>query len=158
MFGLRKMTRAVRDAVFEWFAGLLIGFLPLFGHLSMGFILDDKAADAGNWSVDILFVAITTSGTSIVSVVMRVMKGSLPKECLSTGIGVLLTMSVIMLMLSGAVYGAVASGHANSYSLFLAFVFLVGSAISSLYVELGLANARQRGVVETTGATRVTGT
>jgi len=46
---------------------------------------------------------------------------------------------MILFLLAGMLYGVVASGHAREISIWPAVIFLLGSAIVSLYFELALA-------------------
>lgn len=136
----------VRDAFLEWVAGIILGALPLGGHAVVAAVLPESA-DKASWAIDILFVAISASGTSVLSAVMRLIKRVLPQEAFGVGIGLMLVFNVVLVVLEAAMYGAVASGLSRPNTVGYALGFLAASALCSVLVELVIANRTPLSVI-----------
>jgi hypothetical protein len=138
------MKPEVRAAFFEWIAGLIIGVTPLLAHGLLHIFADPAHGWDDTWAGDVLFVSITTSGLSAVTVFTRVAKGALTVSLLGSSACVLMAVTMVLFLFAGMLYGVVASGHAREITIWPAIVFLAGSAIVSLYFELTLAAASAR--------------
>ena len=133
------MSSVVKDAFADWLSNLLIGMTPLIAHALLHTFVDPASAWEDNWSGDILFVAITTSGISVVTVFGRLLKtDSAPLGAMAR---VLMAITAVLFLCSGMLYGTVASGHSKN-TIAISIAFLLGSALVSLYFEMAIANAR----------------
>jgi hypothetical protein len=129
----------VRDAFFEWLTAIAIGVIPLLAHLLMHYAGPPSNGPEGAWTVDVLFVAITTSGTSAVSVFTRFAKGKMKDFRLGPTSIFLMTLTILFLVMSGMLYGTVARGQVSPYAPQFAWGLLVGAALASFAFEMGLA-------------------
>ena len=119
---------------------MIIGAIP-FGAHAVAFWsnapLPGKDAD---WLSDVLFIVISTSGASSVSVVNRLLSGKIKPSALASSAGVLSAATVALLVLAATLYGSAAVGHARPMAIWEAWGLLVGSLITSIYFELTLAD------------------
>lgn len=130
------MTPAVRGALVEWLSGLIVGLIPLFAHGLCYGILDTPAA-AGDWSIDLVFIAITTSGLSVVGVFARLIKGTASLSG-RTHLIIIMALTVLIVISAAVVYGGVASGHAHNPLTYTIWI-LISSIVASMYFELAMA-------------------
>jgi hypothetical protein len=135
------MKPEVRAAFFEWVAGLIIGVTPLLAHGILHVFADPAHQWEDSWAGDVLFVSITTSGLSAVTVFTRLAKGVLTVPLLGPSSCVIMAVTLVLFLLAGMLYGVVASGHAREITIWPAVVFLLCSGTASLYFELTLAAA-----------------
>lgn len=134
------MTPAVKSAVAEWVSSLAIGCIPLAAH-GLCSLVGDPATSPGEWSTDLLYIAITNSGLSATTVFTRTSKG---RRSLSVGAYVLMAATILLLVIAAIVYGLRASGHAQQMNMTLvAAPILFGSALVSMYFEVVLALSYQ---------------
>lgn len=133
------MSPAVKEAFCDWLASLLIGLTPLIAHALLHAFVEPSVAWEDNWSADILFVAITNSGVSVVTVFGRILKPD--RIPLSSTARVLMAVTAVLFLCSGILYGAVASGHSKN-TIYISIAFLIGSGLTSMYFEMALANAK----------------
>ncbi len=133
------MTSEVKAAFFDWLAGLLIGVTPLLAHAILHIFADPAHQWEDSWAADTLFVSITTSGLSAVTVFSRLSRGALTFANLEPSSCVIMAVTMILFLFAGMLYGVVASGHARDISIWPALIFLLGSVVVSLYFELALA-------------------
>ena len=133
------MQPKVKAAVYEWLAGIIIGVIPLGAHAVAYWSNTPLAGKDADWLSDILFVVISTSGASSVSVVNRLLNGKIKPSALASSAGVLSAATVALLVLAATLYGSAAVGHARPMAIWEAFGLLVGSLITSIYFELTLA-------------------
>lgn len=132
------MTPEVKDALYEWFAGVAIGLTPLVAHLIAQVAMTASSKLEGSWAVDWVFLAIATSATSIVSVVTKFRKGT-PNLVGGRSAPALIAVTILFLVASGVLYSLVATGLANGSSVYLAAGLFIGGAFVSLYFEFTLA-------------------
>ncbi|MBK3404164.1 hypothetical protein H0176_22155 [Methylorubrum populi] len=135
------MKPQVQDALFEWLAGLVIGVTPLLAHAILHGFVDPTQKWEDSWSGDILFVCITTSGLSAVTVFTRLAKGTLKNLSLNSTSYLMMSLTLLLFLFAGMLYGIVASGHARDFTIWAAIFFLFCSATVSLYFEMTLASA-----------------
>ena len=131
--------------VFDWSAGLLIGLIPLLSHALVHFAGRNGSDRPEAWIVDLLFVAITTSGLSAVTLFGRLIKGSVAVSHLKPHSLTLMALNMVAFLLSGVLFGQVSSGAAAGLGLGLPVAFLVMATASSLYFEILIAIEVQRG-------------
>ncbi len=130
------MQPEIKAACWEWSSGLIIGLTPLLAHAILHMIADPATNWSDNWTADILFVSITNSGLSAVTVFSRSIKGALR---LSPFCYALMALTLILFLFSGMMYGVVAIGHAKDLTIWPAIAVLFGSAIVSLIFEIAIA-------------------
>jgi hypothetical protein len=133
------MEPAVRAAFASWASGLIIGLMPLAAHLALHTFATPVKEWDDNWSADVLFICITTSGLSVVSTFARMNEGSVRRATLSLLAGPLLAVTLGCFLFAGLLYGMTVSGRANDWTFTGAMFLLVASAVSSLYFDLSLA-------------------
>ena len=133
------MQPKVQAAFYDWLAGVIIGAIPLGAHAVAYWSTTLSPGKDADWVSDILFIVISTSGTSSVSVVNRLLNGKLKPSTLDRSAGALSAATVVLLVLAATLYGSAAVGHARPLAIREAFALLVGSLITSIYSELTLA-------------------
>lgn len=133
------MKPEVTAAVCEWLSGLIIGFTPLLAHAMLHAFADPAHQWDDTWAGDILFVSITNSGLSVVTVFTRLAKGILQLNQLGAHSFIMMALSMVIFLFAGMFYGLVASGHAREMTIFPSVAILVGSTFVSLYFEMILA-------------------
>jgi hypothetical protein len=130
------MQPEIKAATFEWFSSLLIGTTPLAAHFILHIIADPTVNWADSWTGETLFVSITNSGLSAVTVFSRVTKGALK---ISGSCNVIMAFTLILFLFSGMMYGVVAIGHAKDMTIWPAVALLLASAVVSLVFEIAIA-------------------
>ena len=132
------MEPEVKDAVSEWSASFIVGCIPLAAHTIYA-LLGEPGSSKSTWSIEILFIAITISGLSVVTTFIRIIKGT---GSLSgrRGAYVLMALTVLVLLAAAIVYGiAVSSPDERPKFIYAGLALLVFSATISMYFELALA-------------------
>lgn len=131
------MKPEVQDALWAWIAGAVIGALPLIAHLvaKVGF-LPAAEANGGNWVVDILFMTLSISGMSLVSVLARPHSSEIVRGRAGPA---LTAMLVTSLVIAAMLYGAEAAGMGRDYALYVALGLLIGTAAVALFFDLTVA-------------------
>lgn len=131
------MQPEVSRAFGEWVTGLMIGAIPLFAH-ACAFVTMEPAASnhvVGGWAMDVLFIGITLTSTSLVTLVRRS-----PEQAIrGRAVPVLTAVAIVFLVLASILYAGVVTGHARGNPLNLAIGLAIGAAFVSIYLELGLA-------------------
>jgi hypothetical protein len=134
------MQSKVRGAFYAWLAAVIIGIIPLVAHaIAIGSSVP-AAGTRADWTADLLFIVIATSGTSSVSVVTRLLKGEVNPERLDMSASVLSAVTVLILVGAATLYGSAAVGHARSWASWEALGLLACSLLTSIYYELMLAS------------------
>ena len=133
------MNTKTSIALFEWSAGLLIGVIPLLCHSLVTFAGGSNTEASDAWTVDLLFVAITTSGLCAISLFTRLAKGAITTDHLKPHSMFLMALNMVAFLLSGVLFGQVSSGVMHGKGLALPIVFLVLATASSLYFEILIA-------------------
>lgn len=133
------MKPHVTAAIWEWSAGLLIGLTPLLAHALLHAFATPAQQWQDSWTGDLLFVSITNSGLSAVSVFTRLIKGKIKIRKLTPPTFTLMAMTLILFLFSGILYGLVASGHAVEATIWPALTILAASVGFSLMFEIALA-------------------
>lgn len=131
------MQPQVSDAFGEWFTGLMIGAIPLFAHLCAYVTMEPAASNhvVGGWAMDVLFIGITLTSTSLVNLVRKA-----PEQALrGRAVPVLTAVVIVFLVLASILYAGVVTGHARGNPLNLAIGLAIGAGFVSIYLELGLA-------------------
>lgn len=134
------MWRRFWHAFGVWLAGGLIGAIPLLAHLVAYSLASNNSDLASGWTADVIFIAITIAGTSVLQTVVRL---SGPLKRLETGVLPLVftAVSVVTLAIAALVYGSYAPGAINdpAKGLFAACMTLAGAIGASLATELVLS-------------------
>lgn len=133
----------------EWFATLVMGFLPMIGKLLMEFVLGP--ANSGeqvvstsrqpvDWAPEFLFAGIAVSGACIVGGYAKLSKGVFDGIKLSSSLTLGIAVVLLGLAACGMVYGAVASGHALPVTAGLAVALWVFATAGAFVIDMSLAN------------------
>ena len=133
------MQPKVQAAFYEWLAGVIIGAIPLGAHAVAFWSNVPLPGKDADWVSDVLFIVISTSGASSVSVVNRLLNGKIRPSALASSAGVLSAATVAVLVLAATLYGSAAVGNARPMAIWEAWGLLVGSLITSIYFEMTLA-------------------
>ena len=131
------MKSAVSQSFGEWFTGLLIGAIPLFAHIGAYITMEPAPENhvVGGWAMDVLFIGITLTATSLVSLVRKAPDQAVRGRAVPT----LTAVAATFLVLSSIQYAGVVTGHARGNPINLAIGLLIGSAFASIYLELSVA-------------------
>jgi hypothetical protein len=121
-------------ALYGWAAGLLVSLTPILCHLTIS--AGSGAGHGANWTVDLLFVAITTSGLSMVNLVTRLAGGILRPEDIQPHGSFLVILNAVTFLLAGVLFGWVSTQPASPHGLLLPLLFLVFAVVGSLYFEI----------------------
>ncbi len=89
-------------ALIECSATLLVTVVPILCHSVKGWIGNEPQ---GSWAVEVLMVAIATSGLSTVTLVARLAKGEMSQAGLRPWGVLLLALSLVAFLMSGVLYG-----------------------------------------------------
>lgn len=127
------------EAFCDWIAGLVIGLMPLLAHLILHFGAKPTPDWDDNWSADLLFISITNSGLCGVTVFARIIGGTVKLENMKPRIRLVWAGTLACFCLASLLYGAAVTGKGSDYTIILAGVFLIASAVCSLNFELTLA-------------------
>lgn len=125
------------EAFWGWVAGMVIGALPLIAHCVMEYATTaGDPAETGNFVVEVLFWSISAAGTSLTTMFAR--PGGV--DMLRGRAGPLLAgLLMVAVVVAALLYGAEVSGLSAPYALAMAWGLFVGTAIVSLFFDLGLA-------------------
>jgi hypothetical protein len=134
------MNKEVAAAIWEWFASLIIGVMPLLMHAVLHLLAKPAANWEDSWAGD-MFVTISNSGLSVVTVFARAQKKLIGAGRGSSNVN--MAASLALFVVAGALYGLVATGHSSDHTIFAAIIILLGSAFTSLYFEIILAGVQQ---------------
>jgi hypothetical protein len=127
------------EAWCDWVAGLTIGLMPLLAHLILHFGAKTAPGWDDNWSADLLFISISNSGLSAITVFARLIGGSYRLDAMRPRIRVVWSLTLVCFCLASLLYGAAVTGNGSAYTSAIAIAFLIASAICSLNFELALA-------------------
>lgn len=130
------MHPKLSSTIFEWSAGLLIGLIPILCHFLLSMAGGATHEWQGAWTVDVLFVAITTSGLSVVTLFTRLAKGAVTSRQLKPHSMFFLALNMVAFLLSGVFFGEVSTGTAPAVGWTVAMAFLIFATASSLYFEI----------------------
>ena len=128
-----------KEAWCDWFAGLVIGLMPLLAHTVLHFGAKPTPDWDDNWSADLLFISISNSGLSAITVFARLIGGSVRLETMKPAIRIVWALTLVCFCLASLLYGAAVSGKGSAHTSTIAVIFLIASAICSLNFELALA-------------------
>jgi hypothetical protein len=134
------MRPEVKAAFCDWLATVIVGLIPLVCHGALWLVAEPIAGFDDNWLIDVLFICISTSGLSVVTVFTRMRADAIRNIDAVTG--VLMAVTIVLLVLSAMFYGMSASGHFHRGNLWACLILLIACTISSLYFELAIANAK----------------
>lgn len=118
--------------------------MPLLAHVLLYFAAKPSPEWNDNWAADLLFISISNSGLSAISVFARIGGGSYSFEKMSQGNKIVWALTLVCFCLASLLYGAAVTGKANDHASWFAIAFLVFSAFCSLNFELALAANQQR--------------
>lgn len=127
------------EAWCDWIGSLIIGLMPLLAHIALHFGAKTTLDWDDNWSADLLFISISNSGLSAVTVFARIIGGSVRIERINPRMRIVWALTLVCFCLASLIYGAVVSGKGSDYTILIAILFLVASGICSLNFELALA-------------------
>ena len=142
------MSKAIWEAIWEWIPGVVAGGLPM-----MVFIVCDVLAvsngsqhtDNGNaFAAHMLILAIANSSVSAVTSFSRLVRGRVP-NFLRDGRGPVLMIILILVILAyvTALYALLEGGTGGELMYRLALGGLVGSLLTSLYMEFTIARLHE---------------
>ena len=131
-----------REAWCDWIAGLVIGLMPLLAHAILHFGAKPTPDWDDNWSADLLFISISNSGLSAVTVFARLIGGTVPLGEMKPRIRVVWALTLACFCLASLLYGAAVTGKGSEHTNLIAVLFLITSAVCSLNFELALAASR----------------
>jgi hypothetical protein len=134
------MKPEVKAAFYDWLATVIIGLIPILCHGALWLFADPIPGFSDNWLIDVLFICISTSGLSVVTVFTRMRADGIKN--LDAASGTLMAVTVVLLVFSAMFYGMSASGHFHRGNLSACLILLGACTISSLYFELAIANAK----------------
>jgi len=123
----------------DWLAGLLIGLLPLLAHGLLHVAAKPDPNWDDNWSADVLFISISNSGMSAVTVFTRAVGGLKTMTDMKPAMSIFWAMTLVCFCLSGMLYGASVTGNGSADMIIVAVVFLIGSAGCSYNFEMAMA-------------------
>ena len=133
------MKPHVTAAIWEWTAGLLIGLTPLLAHALLHAFATPARQWEDSWTGDLLFVSITNSGLSAVTVFTRVAKGLFKIKNIKPQTFGLMALTMLLFLFSGMLYGIAASGHARDVIIWPAIAILGASLTLLLLFEVALS-------------------
>lgn len=134
------MKTCLARSMCEWLAGLLIAWAPIACHMLVAGLTDERE-QAGAWAIDLILVALTTSGLTVVTLITRVAKGVVLIDRIPAHCFVVLACNLLGFLFSGVLYGEVMT-HPSSAGGQLAALLLLGVTAASLYFEIVLVVAR----------------
>jgi hypothetical protein len=131
------MTPQVKDAIEQWLGTLIIGFAPLGAHaFSAGHIdLNLRWGVDPHWVAEIIIIAMTTSGLTFVSFLIKALKRSSRAPTMGS-VFLMVALAVACLIWSAAYYGHLASSEAPEPNLLKAGVLLLWAIAVSIYLEV----------------------
>lgn len=133
------MTQETKTALCEWISGLIVGLMPLFAHALLHFCAKADPHWDDNWTLDVLFIAISTSGLSAVTIFSRAIKGTFQFSSINAPLGIFMALTIALFFAAGILYGASASGQGVPVTAAASYVLLTASMICSVYFEFTLA-------------------
>lgn len=125
----------------DWAAGLIIGLMPLAAHVLLHIAAKPTPDWDDNWSADLLFISISNSGLSAITVFARLIGGTIKLDRMSPRMRIVWALTLACFCLASLLYGAAVTGRGSDYTAFIAVLFLIFSAVCSLNFELALAAA-----------------
>ena len=136
-YRMKAMKPEIKAASFEWLCGMCIGMIPLLMHAFLHAFVEPLQDWPDDWRGETLFVSITNTGLSLIGYVL---KGPSNKS----GYYILIMLvTLLTLLFSSALYGAVSAGVAKKEAIFAAVCFLVVSIITSLYLTIANATPKE---------------
>lgn len=128
------MAKGLDRAIYEWGAGVAIAWSPIACHILVASV-SHKPGTMESWAIDLVLVALTTAGLSVVTLLTRVARGvvsldKLPPHCI-----VISALNLVAFLLAGVVYGEVMT-HPELASIAYPVGLLVATTAMSLYFEI----------------------
>ena len=137
MAGTSNRAGAGASAFVEWFAGVVVGALPLAAHALARAI--SNRAEVSRWQDlcgEILFVVIVTCGTIMMSVTVdMVRRGGAFSPHFGARCMLLTVANLLFLVAAALIYGFVAADAASRAAINWAVSLLVGSVCVSRLFE-----------------------
>lgn len=127
------MSKCLDRAIYEWGAGVAIAWSPIACHLLVASV-SDKTATTESWAIDLVLVALTTAGLSVVTLLSRVARGVIALDRLPPHCIVVSALNLVAFLLAGVVYGEVMT-HPELAGIIFPVSLLVGTTAMSLYFE-----------------------
>jgi len=127
------MNKKVDRTIYEWAAGAAIAWSPLACHLLVSTVSGNKSS-LESWAIDFVLVTLTTAGLSIVTLLIRIMRGNLAFDKLPPFCLVISALNLLAFLLAGVLYGEVMT-HPEFAGIVLPVGLLVGTTGMSLYFE-----------------------
>lgn len=125
----------------DWAAGLIIGLMPLAAHVLLHVAAKPTPDWDDNWSADLLFISISNSGLSAITVFARLIGGTYRLDRMTPRMRIVWALTLACFCLASLLYGAAVTGRGTQYTSITALLFLVFSAICSLNFELALTSS-----------------
>jgi hypothetical protein len=121
-------------AIYEWGAGAAIAWSPIACHLLVASV-SDRPTPTDSWAIDLVLVALTTAGLSVVTLLARLTRGAIVLERIPAHCFIVVAINLMAFLASGIVYGA-AMTHPQNASITLPVALLVCVTGLALYFEV----------------------
>lgn len=121
-------------AIYEWVAGAAIAWSPIACHLLVASV-SERPTPIDSWAIDLVLVALTTAGLSVVTLLARVTRGAVVLERIPAHCFVIVAANLIGFVGAGIIYGE-AMTHPQTASITLPVALLVGVTGCALYFEI----------------------
>lgn len=128
------MRNGFDRAICEWGAGVAIAWSPIACHLLVASI-SNKTSTTESWAVDLVIVALTTAGLSVVTLLTRIARGEVAPSKLPPLCIVMSALNLLAFLLAGVLYGEVMT-HPELASTVLPAGLLIITTAMSLYFEV----------------------
>lgn len=127
------MAKGLDRAIYEWGAGVAIAWSPIACHLLVSSV-SSKTSTMESWAIDLILVALTTAGLSVVTLLTRVARGVIALDRLPPHCIVVSALNLVAFLLAGVIYGEVMT-HPEFAGIMFPVALLVGTTAMSLYFE-----------------------
>jgi hypothetical protein len=121
-------------AIYEWIAGVSIAWSPIACHLLIA-TASGRATPPNAWAIDLLLVALTTAGLSVVTLLTRAARGIVVLERIPAYCFIFFALNLIGFLFAGVLYGEVMT-HPEIASVKVPAALLVSVTGFSLFFEI----------------------
>jgi hypothetical protein len=129
-------------AIYEWAAGVSIAWSPIGCHLLVAFASGLKTPVEA-WAIDLVLVALTTAGLSVVALLSRAARGTVVLERIPAYCFIFFALNLIGFLFAGVLYGEVMT-HPATASVKVPMCLLISVTAFSLYFEIIVVVAMRR--------------
>ena len=146
-----KMESPLKARIYQWLASFGLGSLPLIVHLTIYFLVTSPKGWAHNWTGDIIFINISVSTVTTLSLIATYYKTS-GKLQLPPRVFLFIAILLLCLVISAVIYALSATGIADSNAIYWAIVLLVAIIGPSFILEFDIARKDLEISTQSTGA------